>query len=299
MRRWLSAALRAGDIAEWPAAWIPGGLAWLAVLGWLPLAVTLVPAPAQSALTHFGAGMRTSGAWPLNLVLLLTGAVALIAVAAALAAIGNAVLLGRISGRDVEPSDAGRMLGAAVVFGLPALIGAGIVIIAVAAVAPAEFNRGGASLDPVTRTALRIAPLLLFTGFLAVAGTVLAGIAGRVAVRHRSLADGLVRALGVARATGVPGAIHAIVSVVLASVYVVVGGLLTRVLWAPIGARLTGGEMADTGTILLLVGFVAVWLCIVLGGGALHAWATATWTLLDRMETASMDPRAPEATWRS
>ena len=31
---------------------------------------------------------------------------------------------------------------------------------------------------------------------------------------------------------------------------------------------------------LLLVGFVAIWLCLVLAGGALHAWSAATWSRL-------------------
>ena len=32
-------------------------------------------------------------------------------------------------------------------------------------------------------------------------------------------------------------------------------------------------------TLLLLVGFVAIWLCLLLGAGALHAWASAWWSL--------------------
>ena len=299
MRRWLSAAARAASVAERPATWVPGALAWVAVLGWLPLALAVVPPPTQSALTYFGAGMRTSGAWPLNFVLLVAGTLGIAGVAAVLAAIGNTVLLGRIERRAVEPADAGRVLGAAVVFGLPVVVGAGVVLVAVAAVAPSEFNRGGSSLDPVVRTVMRITPLLAFTLVVMFAGTVLGVMAGRLAVRGRSLAAGLVRAPRQARASGAAGAIHAIVSVVLAIGYLAVAALLVRVLWAPIAVRLTAGETGDPGTMVLLVGFVAIWLCLVLGGGALHAWATATWSHLDDMETASMDSRAPEAAWKS
>jgi hypothetical protein len=49
------------------------------------------------------------------------------------------------------------------------------------------------------------------------------------------------------------------------------------VLWAPIGVRLEG-EGIGLAAMLLLVGFVAIWLCLVLGGGALHAWGSAAWT---------------------
>ena len=299
MRLWLSAAARAARVAERPTTWIPGALAWVAVLGWLPLALAVVPPPTQSALTYFGAGMRTSGAWPLNLVLLVAGMLVIAGVAAVLAAVGNAVLLGRIERRAVEPADAGRVLGAAVVFGLPVVVGAGVMLVAVAAVAPSEFNRGGASLDPVVRTVMRIAPLVVFTLLVMFAGTVLGGMAGRLAVRDRSLGAGLARTPRRARASGAAGGIHAVVSVVLAIGYLATAALLLRVLWAPIAVRLRGGETSDPGTIVLLVGFVAIWLCLVLGGGALHAWATATWSHLDEMETASMDSRAPEAAWKS
>jgi hypothetical protein len=52
---------------------------------------------------------------------------------------------------------------------------------------------------------------------------------------------------------------------------------LLGVLWHPIGIRLSG-EGIDAAIVPLLVGFVAIWLCLVLGGGALHAWASVTWT---------------------
>ncbi len=299
MRRWLSAAARAARIAERPATWVPGALAWAAVLGWLPLALAVVPPPTQSALTYFGAGMRTSGAWPLNLFLLVAGTLAIAGIAAVLAAVGNTVLLGRIERRAVEPADAGRVLGAAVIFGLPVVLGAGVMLVAVAAVAPSEFNRSGSSLDPMVRTVMRVAPLLMFTVVVTFGATVLGGMAGRLAIRSRSLAAGLVRTPSQARATRAAGAIHAIVSVVLAIGYLAVATLLVRVLWAPIAVRLTAEETSDPVTMVLLVGFVAIWLCLVLGGGALHAWSTATWSHLDDLETASMNSRAAEAAWKS
>jgi hypothetical protein len=59
--------------------------------------------------------------------------------------------------------------------------------------------------------------------------------------------------------------------------------VLVGVLWAPIGLGLGNGEPIDATVALLLVGFVAIWLCLVLAGGALHAWGSATWwTLLER-----------------
>jgi hypothetical protein len=59
-----------------------------------------------------------------------------------------------------------------------------------------------------------------------------------------------------------------------------VGSLLLGVLWAPIGAQLAAGGGFDVATGLLLVGFVAIWLCLVMAGGAIHAWSAATWSQL-------------------
>ena len=56
--------------------------------------------------------------------------------------------------------------------------------------------------------------------------------------------------------------------------------LLLGVLWAPIGAQLAVGGGFDIATGLLLLGFVAIWLCLVFAGGALHAWSAATWSRL-------------------
>ena len=298
MRRWLAAARLAFRVAERPSSWIPGGLAWVATLGWLSLVVAVVPPPSQSALTYFGAGMRTSGAWPLNLVLLLGGVMLTVAVAATLVAAGNAALIGQVEDRDVDGADVGRLMGAAVLFSLPALAAVGIALIAFAAMAPAEFNRGGAASDPVARTLARVAPLVAAAAVLAAASSILGGVAGRISVRRRSLAAGVVHAPAAARRLGAAGAIHGVVSLLAAVGYVVMATMLIGVLWAPIGVRLAAGEAGDPATVVLLVAFVAIWLCLILGGGALHAWSTATWARLDESETASMDSRPRQAAWK-
>jgi hypothetical protein len=61
--------------------------------------------------------------------------------------------------------------------------------------------------------------------------------------------------------------------------YLAGAALLLAVLWSPIGAMLVSGGGFDAESALLLVGFVAIWLCLVLGGGAMQAWASAWWTL--------------------
>ena len=79
------------------------------------------------------------------------------------------------------------------------------------------------------------------------------------------------------RLSGVAAVAHASVLLFTRLAYLAVGAVLLRVLWAPIGERVEHAGF-DPAVALLLVGFVAIWLCLVLGGGALHAWGSVTWT---------------------
>jgi hypothetical protein len=54
---------------------------------------------------------------------------------------------------------------------------------------------------------------------------------------------------------------------------------LLRVLWAPISVELAAGQLVSPQALLLLVGFVAIWLALVLVFGALHAWVSTLWSL--------------------
>jgi hypothetical protein len=67
----------------------------------------------------------------------------------------------------------------------------------------------------------------------------------------------------------------------------VLAAVFLRVLWAPIEQRLALDGI-DVAAAFLLVGFVAIWLCLVLGGGALHAWGSVCWTRL--LVTAAEEP---------
>jgi hypothetical protein len=70
-----------------------------------------------------------------------------------------------------------------------------------------------------------------------------------------------------------------LVSLMLDVLAVVLGVAVLRVLWAPIGADLAGGQLISPQALLLLVGFVAVWFAVILAFGALHVWISAWWSL--------------------
>jgi hypothetical protein len=280
--------------ADRPALWLPGALAWLTTVGWVPFVLAVVRPPSVAELTYLGSRAYTSGLWPWHAVLAAAGAVALTVVALGLASAGNAVLLAAAERRRAAAGDAGNLLVLALVGAVPVAICALAIAIGVIAIGPAEFNRPQAEPSPVLRTAIRLAPLLVFTGVLGLVGSTLAGLAGRAATRGGA-GSGLAALPALVRRAGRAGLLHVVVAAVIGLAHLVLTGLLLSVLWAPIGAGLGVGGGIDLAAVLLLVGFVAIWLCLVLAGGVVHAWASLTASaLLDDRVVGPVPERTQE-----
>ncbi|MGI8999003.1 MAG: hypothetical protein ACR2GO_04785, partial [Candidatus Limnocylindria bacterium] len=226
----------------------------------------------------------TSGAWPWNAVLIGAVAVALGLGSFVLTASADAVLIAFLERRSLRRADVGRLVAVNLVAALPAAGAVAVVLIAAVAIAPGEFNTPDPVGGPVLSTLNRLAPYLALFGLTVTAGMALAAVGGRLAVRHPS--PGVARAMRLAPAVAVNAApmTHAAAALVTQLVFIGLTTMLLSVLWAPIGARLTGGGEIDVAIGLLLVGFVAIWLCLVLAGGALHAWSAATWSRLITMD---------------
>ncbi|MCV0403094.1 MAG: hypothetical protein K5924_05230 [Chloroflexi bacterium] len=272
------------EVSERPDLWVPGALGWIASVGWIPFVVAVVPAPSISDLTFLGARLVTSGTWPWNAVFLGAGLLVIVALAFASVAASNATLAAMIVGRRTRPSDIARMLRVTVPAGLPAAIAIGMLLLAASIVAPREFNDPDPAGGPLVSTIVRLLPYLAVVGLTVLAAIGLSAVGGRIAVARRI---GTASALRLAASAIVrpPLAIQLVVSALAAIALLVIAGLLLGVLWSPIAAEL--GIIGDfgLGTGLLLVGFVAVWLCIVLAGGALHAWSATTWSRLVAAES--------------
>lgn len=280
MREWRRAAgASLGQVSERPELWLPGALAWLVTIGWIPLVAAVAQAPSVAELTFLGARIVTSGAWPWNAVLIGAVAALLVIVAFMVVAAANAILVALIEGRRASTRDAATMLAINAVAALPAVVLAAVTLLAVSAIAPREFNAPEPAGGPILRTISSLVPYLAAFGVACVVGGALAAVAGRLALRPGPGLAGALRS-----ATGLtlhaPLASQGLLSSVLQVLFLAFSALLLIVLWAPIGGQLERSGEIEPGIGLLLVGFVAIWLCLVLAGGALQAWSAATWSRL-------------------
>jgi hypothetical protein len=282
---WLENAAGAARVAGGRAdLWLAGALAALPWLGWLPIVVTVGAAPRTSDLAFMGADLLSSSLFPLNVILISIVAALAVLVACLLASLAEASLL-RAQGlgtqdrpmvREVEATFSVMLLGV-----LPAVAVGAALVSGVAAVAPAEFGTPDLGIPLAVRIALRLAPLLAAFIVLTLLGQSFAAVALRQAVgadavpvgeaAKAALRDILrhpVRRLGVA-----------ITAFVTDLVAVALAVAVLRVLWAPIGADLGGGDLVSPTALLLLVGFVAIWLAVILAFGVLHVLFSTWWSL--------------------
>jgi len=289
MGRWLTGAwTAAADVSDGPQLWVAGGLAWASTVGPLALLFAVVPAPNVSDLTFLGAGMFVAAAWPWNAVAAVALAGLLGLLALVLLSLADVAVLAHRNG--APPGSAARAFAVTVVAAIPVLVVAGATGLALARIAPAEFTAPDtADGGPVLRTLLGIAPLLgVLLATVVIAGAYAA--AARVLIVDRSASlrgalSGAITALGAARPAS---AIQSVIGPAARLAYLGVATLMLGVLWAPIGAQLASGAGFGAAQAALLVGFVAIWLCLVLGGGALHAWGSVSWTRILDVQSPSI-----------
>lgn len=297
---WLRHAAEAARIAaDRGDLWLPGALGALPYLAWLPLLLTVAGAPRTSDFAFLGAGLFSSDLFPLNVLLIATLAALGVLVAFLVAALAEATLLRSGPGTPDRPltRDLEAVFSVMLVAALPAVGVAAAVVSGVAVVAPGEFGSPDLGIPLALRIALHLVPLLVLLAILAWAGQAVAAVAMRRAIGPESPPIGQairaslrdisrypVRRLGLA-----------LVALLADLLAVALAVALLGVFWAPIGGDLRGGELVSPSGLLLLVGFVAIWLAIVLAFGALHVWASTWWSLELGATVEAGQPEAEEA----
>ena len=296
LRRGVSALQVAGDRSD---LWLPGALAWLVFLGWVPLVIAIAP-PDAEGIEAFGVSLYLSQAFPLNVALLAAGVVAgfsavCVVVAAAEVAIEQAAVP-----RAEHPSAARATLTAfTIIFvcAVPVVAAAGLVLGGIFAVAPAEYLSADLTTPILLRIAARLAPQLALLLVALLAMQAIGGVALRASFTHsgRPATAALGAAIRHIRERPLPVVGVAFVGLLLDVLLVGGSYLLLTALWQPVGLGLGDGLRSRPETILLLLGFVAVWLGLLLTAGALHVAVSAWWSMEVGGGRTRMTPAAPAA----
>lgn len=287
MRDWLrmggsaaAVAARRGDL--WPA----GALAEIVTLAWVPLALAVVSIPSLSVLTFAGVEFATAASLPVRIGALASIALGLLLLARLIAAFGEAAVLRAWVRRSetYRPSavaaDAGAIVVVEAVAFLPAMVATAFLLVVAAGEAPRVWQRpdiGG--VDAVGRLGTALAPELVLLLAMLILGHVCAA-AGR-AVLIGGVPTGpldLVRAAWrVTRAHAAAAIGLGLAGLALRAAFFVAAAVLLRLLWQPLAARVTGGDVWAPATLPLLLGFVFAWLCLVAASGVLHVWLSRWW----------------------
>jgi hypothetical protein len=280
LHRGVHAAQVAADRADlWPA----GALAWLSYLGWVPLLV-VVAGPDPNDLSFIGVSLYASSAFPANVIALAAAAVGGFAILCLVAGVAEMALLQRAA-PAAEPSPLARASLTAftviLLASLPAVGAVSVLLLGAMAVAPTEFQSPDIGTPILVRMAAELWPFVAVFLLALLAGQAFGGVALR-----RTRAGAEVPVTSVLAAAGRdllsrPGSRLGVAAAGLlldAVVLLLTLGLL-RVLWAPIGAALAAGRLASPDTLLLLLGFVAIWLALLLAAGAVHVTISAWWAI--------------------
>lgn len=286
-RWWRRGLAAAAMVADRPELWLPGALVSLLFAGWLPFVLVVVPLPGPGDLPFMAAAIRGSPLFPWNIALGLAGLGIVLLIGYLLAAAAEALLLARTAGgRATRRSAVAALPGMVAVLmaaSLPAAAAAGLLALRVVSVAPAVFQSPDVGGGPILRTLVAVAPFgallgaALFVSQL-IGAPALRRLATPATARPPTALDALRGSVGDLARRPVQLAATAALTLLAHVAYLAFVFLLLSVLWRPIAAELSAGLTFDPVVPALLVGFVAIWICLVLGAGALHAWASAWWS---------------------
>jgi hypothetical protein len=263
----MAAARVASDRAE---LWLPGALVSFAAAGWLVLLLTVAPSPDAAGAAGLGLQLAASPWWPWNVVVLGVAIVAGLATVLLVVAFGEvALMMGLMDPAQREtPPSVPRAMAVLTVAALP-FLGAALILGWLAAPAVVDALLGS---DPATPVSVRLLEAI-WPYLLALAAVVVIVQAVGAAGLRRPGWRGLAAARGRSRRL-IPQA--AVTLVAFLGAQVLTGGML-GLLWRPLDDRLADGGLAQPMTVILLLGFVWIWLVLVIICGVVQAWTSAWW----------------------
>jgi hypothetical protein len=271
VRDWLGGGLAAARVATRRAElWVPGAMVSFAFAGWAVFLAVVASPPDEGDALFLGLRLAASPWFPWNAVALVVAVLSGLGTMLLTVAFGEVALLMRLSdnryGVPLSVPRATVRLGLAAV---PVVILAAVLLWALAPAFLEAFGRP----DPATPYLIRVMGII-WPALLALAA------AASVAQAWGALALRLPWRL--ALATLRQRAHRVIPQAMLTMAAFLVGQLLSVValsaVWQPLSGRLAERGLSEPSTAVLLLGFVWIWLLLVILAGVVQAWISAWWT---------------------
>ena len=272
MRDWLRGGLAAAQVAAGRAElWVPGAIVSFAFAGWVVFLAVVATIPDEGDVLYLGVRLAASPWWPWNLVVLATAVLSGFGTMLLAIAFGEVALLMGLSDRERDgvPVRVPRAMAALGVAG-GAVVAVSAVLVWLAAPLFLEaFTQSDRTLPYVLRVASGAWPALI-------------AVAAAAAVAQAFGALALRQPWRVALTT-LRRRAHRVLPQAALTMAAFIGGqvltlLVLRAVWEPLSERLAEGRLAEPSTPILLLGFVWIWLVLVMLAGVVQAWISAWWT---------------------
>jgi hypothetical protein len=263
MRGWLVRGVDAARLATNRSdLWLPGAVVAFAGAGWVVLLVTVAPPLGTGDAASFGLRLAASPWWPWNVVILVAAVFSgLLTLLVGIAFGEVAMLLALADPAGPLPRTVPRAMAVLLGAALPVLAGVLLIL----------WRVGPALVDAIAgQRLLAVAwPFVVLIGVIAVVAQAFGATGLRLPGRSTLQA---IRQRGG----------RLVLQAVATFAAFLAGQLLTAailsLLWQPLAARLADGGPAQLTTALLLLGFVWIWLVLVVLAGIGQAWTSAWWS---------------------
>jgi hypothetical protein len=272
MRDWLRGGVGAARlVADRADLWFPGAMVSFAAFGWLVLLGVVAAPPDEGDALYLGVRLATSPWWPWNAIVLLAALTAAVGALLGAVAFGEvALLMGTTDPRDgfyVPTVTRAMSILALAMLPVGALLA--LLLWLATPLFEAAYFRPDAEMPylvAVLETAwpavlLLLVVIVIVQAFGAAAlrrpgrgGISLAWRQGARLIPQAAMTTGVFLGGQVATA------------------------LVLLALWIPLGGRLADGQLSEPSTAVLLLGFIWIWLVLVILAGVVQAWISAWWT---------------------
>jgi hypothetical protein len=238
--------------------------------GWAVFLAVVASPPDEGDALFLAMGLAASPWWPWNAVALVVAVLSGLGTMLLAVAFGEVALLMRLSDdRHGVPLSVRRAAGRLGLASVPVLVLAAVLLWASA---PAFLDAFGDP-DPSTPYLVRV---------IGITWPALLALAGAASVAQAWGALALRLPFRLALPTLRLGAHRVIPQAMVTMAVFLAGQLLTVValsaVWEPLSGRLAEGGLSEPSTAVLLLGFVWIWLLLVILAGVVQAWISAWWT---------------------